>query len=120
MNGLFELIMRLAALRMNKSSLGRGIMHWSSDHPPERYAGLVGGVPKDDVLLAISALRTGKRLRATVGWVDCRICGEVLGTSDLGAYGFVWPERSEHYIEEHGVWTPGLDELVRAAKSSQT
>lgn len=44
---------------------------------------------------------------SSMGWATCRICGARLGTRDLVGYGLVWPERAEHYVLEHDVWTPG-------------
>lgn len=49
-----------------------------------------------------------------MGWADCRICGARLGTSDLHGLGFMWPEKAEHYVLEHDVWTPGCDALYEA------
>lgn len=50
-----------------------------------------------------------------MGWANCRICGAQLGSGDLTAFGFVWPERAEHYVLAHGVWTPECEQLLRAA-----
>lgn len=47
------------------------------------------------------------------GWANCRICGTNLGSRDLTAFGFVWPEKADHYLLEHGVWTPECDQLLR-------
>jgi hypothetical protein len=49
------------------------------------------------------------------GWANCRICGAQLGSGDLTAFGHVWPEKAEHYILTHGVWTPGCEALLQAA-----
>jgi len=46
------------------------------------------------------------------GWANCRICDRQLGKGDLGGLGLVWPEGAEHYVLEHGVWTPGCSELL--------
>lgn len=55
-----------------------------------------------------------------MGWADCRICKVPLGSRDLTRFGFVWPEKAEHYLVEHGVWTPECDELLRAVLSHAT
>lgn len=36
---------------------------------------------------------------------------------DLTRFGFVWPEKAEHYLTEHGVWTPECSELLLAVLS---
>ncbi len=53
-----------------------------------------------------------------LGWADCRMCGQRLGTRDLFGYGFVWPERAEHYVLDHRVWTPECDEMLAAVRRS--
>jgi hypothetical protein len=109
-------LLDLAARFLRPPALGREILYWSHESPPQAFAGRAATVPSGDVLLAISVLRAGKPLRAWAGWADCRICGEALGSRDVGVLGFVWPERAEHYVERHEVWTPGLTELVLAAR----
>lgn len=52
-----------------------------------------------------------------MGWADCRICGAALGSRDLTRFGFVWPEKADHYLVKHGVWTPECDELLLAVLS---
>ena len=46
-----------------------------------------------------------------MGWADCRICGAMLGSLDLTGFGFVWPQRAEHYVLAHGIWTPDCSRL---------
>ena len=48
------------------------------------------------------------------GSANCRICGAQLGSGDLTAFGFVWPEKADHYVTAHGVWTPECDQLLHA------
>jgi hypothetical protein len=52
------------------------------------------------------------------GWAECRLCGTNLGSMDLTRFGFVWPEKAEHYVVEHDVWTPECDELLRTVLSA--
>jgi hypothetical protein len=52
-----------------------------------------------------------------MGWASCRICGANLGSRDLTAFGFVWPEKAEHYIVAHDVWTPECTQLFQRALS---
>jgi len=49
------------------------------------------------------------------GWATCRICEKDLGSGNLTAFGFVWPERAEHYVLKHDVWTPECSMLLRHA-----
>lgn len=53
----------------------------------------------------------GGVLMGYMGWADCRICGDRLGTRDFFGHGFVWPEKADHYVLEHDVWTPECAEL---------
>jgi hypothetical protein len=54
----------------------------------------------------------GDVLTSYLGWADCRICGAQLGTRDFFGHGFIWPEKAEHYVLEHDVWTPECAELL--------
>lgn len=58
----------------------------------------------------------GDVLMSYLGWADCRICGEKLGTRDLFGHGFVWPEKAEHYVLVHGVWTKECAEMLDAVR----
>lgn len=49
------------------------------------------------------------------GWASCRICGALLGSMDLARFGFVWPQKAEHYVLAHGVWTPECSALLERA-----
>ena len=61
----------------------------------------------------------GDVLMSYFGWAECRICGEKLGTRDLFGHGFVWPERAEHYVLNHHVWTPECDEMLAAVRRAR-
>jgi hypothetical protein len=102
-----------------------------SPGPPRKvrrilFWGLLRGErPRDFVLTDITTdrrqalavvLMSGRAMEAYPGWANCRMCGSELGTQDLGALGFVWPEKAEHYILAHGVWTPDCDRLEFAAR----
>lgn len=54
----------------------------------------------------------GDVLTSYLGWADCRICGTQLGTRDFFGHGFIWPEKAEHYVLKHDVWTPECAELL--------
>ncbi len=51
-----------------------------------------------------------------MGWADCRICGDRLGTRDFFGHGFVWPELADHYVLKHDVWTKECDEMLAAVR----
>jgi len=50
-----------------------------------------------------------------MGWASCRICGAPLGSRDLSRFGYVWPEKGEHYVVAHDVWTPECSAILRRA-----
>lgn len=52
-----------------------------------------------------------------MGWADCRICGANLGSRDLTRFGFVWPEKAEHYLTAHDVWTPECSAVLQLVLS---
>ena len=58
----------------------------------------------------------GAVLMSYLGWADCRICGARLGTRDFYGNGFVWPERADHYLVAHQVWTPECDEMLAVVR----
>ena len=61
----------------------------------------------------------GDVLMGYMGWADCRICGERLGTRDFFGHGFVWPEKADHYALVHRVWTKECDELLAAVRRAR-
>jgi hypothetical protein len=65
-----------------------------------------------DRALVIGALASGRPVVSYAGFAQCRICDVVLGTCDMEVHGFAYPEKAEHYLQEHQVWTPGCDELL--------
>jgi hypothetical protein len=54
----------------------------------------------------------GNVLTSYLGWADCRICGARLGTRDFFGHGFVWPEKADHYVLVHKVWTGECTDLL--------
>lgn len=86
--------------------------------------GLVGRDPRDWIITKVEramreqlgkVLASGKRGMVYMGHAECRICGVELGCADFHGYGFTWPEKAEHYILEHDVWTPECNDLYMAA-----
>jgi hypothetical protein len=61
----------------------------------------------------------GDILMSYMGWADCRICGERLGTSDFFGHGFMWPEKADHYVLIHKVWTKECDEMLAAVRHAR-
>lgn len=56
--------------------------------------------------------RGGDVLMGYMGRANCRICGHQLGSRDLFGHGFTWPEKAEHYVIVHHVWTPECAEML--------
>ena len=75
-------------------------------------------IPRADREALANALASGTVTMSYLGWADCRICGVQLGTRDLTGWGFLWPEKAEHYILEHDVWTPGCERLLAAVRTT--
>lgn len=89
--------------------------------PKDHVRADVPQVDREDLARALK-LRTdtnptgGDVLMGYMGWAACRICHERLGTRDLFGHGFVWPERAEHYVLVHGVWTKECDEMIASIR----
>jgi hypothetical protein len=77
------------------------------------------GVPMADREELARALQGGGVGMGYMGWADCRICGARLGTRDFFGNGFLWPEKAEHYILVHDVWTPECGEMLAAVRRSR-
>ena len=98
---------------------GQEILFWSEEHKPQDYENCVLNVEEDRVTRVVEALQGGESLSQMRGWANCRICDENLGSADLGGHGYVWPQLAEHYVMEHGVWTPALDDFATQLLSDQ-
>jgi hypothetical protein len=59
---------------------------------------------------AVNYLKSGHVALRWKGYDDCRICKQTLGTKCLTDGTFIWPEKIEHYLEEHDILFP--DEFV--------
>jgi hypothetical protein len=94
-------------------SAHRKIMYWSNAYTPSTYSNAL--IPYSKKMRAIEVLKAGVIAERYMGYARCRICDVRLGALDLTSHGFVWPQRAEHYIEAHNVWTPDLDDLLTAA-----
>lgn len=79
---------------------------------PKRFQDRAFEVSPRRIATAVSLLRAGRTHVPYKGWADCRICGKRLGSRDLRDGAFLWPEKAEHYVLGHAVWTPELDLLL--------
>ena len=98
------------------------IMFWlpmnrgQDDYPKRNPKGFIrDDIPQAKRDAVVDILTHPEHDAAQRGFALCRMCKDVLGTHDFMGHGFVWPERAEHYILEHGVWIPELDDLLVAA-----
>lgn len=80
--------------------LGRNPQEW-----------VIRTVDRESRELVGNALAQGKVLMRFMGYAECRLCGRQLGSADLYGFGFIWPEKAEHYVLDHDVWTPECNEL---------
>lgn len=82
---------------------------------PQQFEGGVDNITPETVQKAVELLQSPENKIAYRGFAECRICGKRLGTCDYEGNGFVWPEKAEHYILEHGVWVASDMEPFLAA-----
>lgn len=130
-------------MRATVPSAGRPILFWDDEtrSPLQPLLDALGvfpkgrryGQPKDHVrhdvpwtdreelsralqLRSPTGILGGDVLMSYMGWANCRMCGQQLGTRDFFGYGFVWPEMADHYIRNHKVWTPECDEMLAVVR----
>lgn len=65
----------------------------------------------------ISYLQHGVPVEGYMGDSSCRFCGKILGSHDMSDGTWVWPEKLEHYIEEHNVMLP--EEFIAHAEKKK-
>lgn len=73
------------------------------------------GIPRGLRQRLAKILASGTPGDPEYGHAACRICGAELGNKDLYGYGFQWPEKAEHYILVHDVWTADCDRVLAMA-----
>lgn len=118
---------------MNKIPL-RAILFWDKHDKGDYYAEVAPErdpfdwrryIPAGRRQLVADFLDSGEQILGFMGYADCRICGDTLGTRDMGTdpskakwaglgvglAGLVWPEMASHYVLKHNVWTPEHEEL---------
>jgi hypothetical protein len=96
----------------------RRMLYWgraSGERPHDHIRSDVPEVSRRSVAFILQNGKDAHPSTQAMGWASCRICGANLGSRDLTAFGFVWPEKAEHYILAHGVWTPGCTILLQHA-----
>ena len=91
------------------------MLFWSTFTPPSKF--IRNDIPKDRREFLATLLQRGQLGQCYMGWADCRICGKMLGTCDMETFDMIYPEKAEHYILVHNVWTIECDELLRRASS---
>jgi len=99
-------------IERHKEYMVKKIMYWYDDYNPKDFIGKE--IDKEKKEKAISILKNGKsgcRYQYR-GYSKCRVCGEELGSSDCFGLGFMWPYKTEHYIEKHDLWIDELNELI--------
>ena len=102
--------------RKQRDGHWRRILFWSISKGKRPQDHVRNDIPLADRRLVVEVLATGNRHMGYMGYASCRICSKLLGTSDMEGYGFIWPQEAEHYLLEHGVWTPGCTALLNVLK----
>ena len=93
------------------------LLYWSGSIPPHLY--VRDGVPEADRAVVIDALASGQVVVRYMGYAKCRICKTVLGSCDMLTHGMIYPQKAEHYLEKHRVWTSECDELLRRIRAER-
>ncbi len=92
------------------------MLYWGTDpgeRPHDFIAAQVPSWQRDAIVLVLqNGVDAHPGIQAK-GWASCRICGAQLGSMDLTRYGYVWPEKADHYLVEHGIWTPECSDLLQ-------
>lgn len=98
------------------------ILYWSDEKNPNNFVGKAKNEDPRKVGVVISELKQGVILEQYLGFAECRICPtrRLLSGACLTGYGYRWPARAEHYIIDHGVWLPELDEFYHAVQNKGT
>src|SRR5262245_17560980 len=80
--------------------------------PPEQSRGLpdphdlVTDWDEADLQACLFHLRSGKVFRAFMGSSSCRMCGTMLGSTEMTDGVWAWPEGLAHYVDAHHVNLP--------------
>jgi hypothetical protein len=93
------------------------LLYWSGSRPPHLY--VRDEVPEADRGAVVDALASGQVVVRYMGYANCRICKIVLGSCDMLTHGMIYPQKAEHYLEMHRVWTRECDELLRRIRAER-
>jgi hypothetical protein len=112
-----EIIRRAAVNLLDVLNTTPRLLYWGLWRHPRLF--IRSDISQVDRAEVIAALKAGRQVVAYLGFARCRICGEILGTSDMITSGMLFPQKAEHYVREHRVWTRGCDELLRRIRASR-
>lgn len=93
-------------------NLLKTIGYWKSKHCKEYFnypdpSTLMNHEYNQDIKkLLIKYLKECKPCNQYRGFSGCRICGTILGTHERTDGTYVWPDKLDHYVEEHNVMLP--------------
>jgi len=79
---------------------------------------LIGEWTADDRRAVVAYLRRGKVFRGFLGFSWCRICGTSLGSGERTDGVWAWPDKLDHYVEQHGTRLP--EDFVAAARAPKS
>ncbi len=93
----------------------KNIMFWSESYDPNNFVWRVDHLNPIDVEKVVKFLKEGILHNQQRGPARCRINGslKMLGSADRKNGPFNYPDQCWYYIEEYGVWTPELDEVLK-------
>lgn len=94
----------------------RRMLYWGDalgERPHDHVQHAVPDEQRRSVAFVLAHGKDAHPQTQAMGWADCRICGTKLGSRDMTAFGFVWPEKAEHYLLAHHVWTLECAELLQ-------
>lgn len=89
--------------------------------PVMRFSPALLDIPIEPTRRAAGVLLLSRYGRPTGRCVDCGarvcpICGVSLGSREMQLYGLRWIEGSEHFVQGHGMWTPGMELMLKRAR----
>ncbi len=98
----------------------KNIMFWSESYDPNNFVWRTDTLSPGDVKLVVDFLKAGELHNQQRGMAHCRIKGSFmrLGSADRHNGPYNYPDQCWYYIEEYGVWTPELDEVLNYLRAS--
>lgn len=102
-----------------KYNVGPTMQEWEENQEARKKEAMdkVAFMTYSEKTACLEYIEASKSFEEYRGFAGCRICGATLGTRDMITPDnkFVFPEKWEHYIIEHGVRPD--DEFIRSAIS---